>query len=99
VGITRAQRRLFVSHAWSRQLFGNTNYNPPSRFLDEIPADLVEQQGAVGGRSGYGRQSYRDRIGGGGYGGGGGGRFGSPPPYRRRERSADDEPGLQRDAR
>jgi DNA helicase-2/ATP-dependent DNA helicase PcrA len=37
VGITRAQQKLFVSHAWSRQLFGTTNYNPPSRFLDEIP--------------------------------------------------------------
>jgi superfamily I DNA/RNA helicase len=61
VGITRAQQQLHLSHAWSRQLFGTTNYNPPSRFLDEIPADLVDQQGAVGGRSGYGRQSYRDR--------------------------------------
>ncbi len=61
VGITRAQELLHVSHAWSRQLFGNTNYNPPSRFLDEIPAELVEQKGSVGGRSGYGRQSYRSR--------------------------------------
>ena len=61
VGITRAQELLHVSHAWSRQLFGNTNYNPPSRFLDEIPANLIEQKGSVGGRSGYGRQSYRDR--------------------------------------
>ncbi|MGB8861418.1 MAG: UvrD-helicase domain-containing protein [Ilumatobacteraceae bacterium] len=79
VGITRAQQKLFVSHAWSRQLFGTTNYNPPSRFLDEIPADLMEQSGAVGGRSSYGRQSYRDR------GRGSGGEFGSPPPYRRRD--------------
>jgi DNA helicase-2/ATP-dependent DNA helicase PcrA len=61
VGITRAQEKLHLSHAWSRQLFGTTNYNPPSRFLDEIPAELVEQVGAVGGRSGYGRSSYRDR--------------------------------------
>jgi DNA helicase-2/ATP-dependent DNA helicase PcrA len=61
VGITRAQQQLHISHAWSRQLFGTTNYNPPSRFLDEIPAELVEQTGSVGGRSGYGRQSYRDR--------------------------------------
>lgn len=61
VGITRAQQKLFVSHAWSRQLFGTTNYNPPSRFLDEIPTALVEESGAVGGRSGYGRQSYRKR--------------------------------------
>jgi len=81
VGITRAQQKLFVSHAWSRQLFGTTNYNPPSRFLDEIPAELIDSSGAVGGRSGYGRQSYRDRARGGGSGGG----FGSPPPYRRRD--------------
>jgi DNA helicase II / ATP-dependent DNA helicase PcrA len=61
VGITRAQQWLHLTHAWSRQLFGNTNYNPPSRFLDEIPADLVEAQGSTGGRSGYGRASYRQR--------------------------------------
>ena len=77
VGITRAQQKLFVSHAWSRQLFGTTNYSPPSRFLDEIPAELVEQSGAVGGRSSYGRQSYRARS--------GGSDFGSPPAYRRRD--------------
>jgi len=41
VGITRARRRLYLTHAWSRTLFGGTQYNPPSRFLDEIPAALV----------------------------------------------------------
>jgi DNA helicase-2/ATP-dependent DNA helicase PcrA len=61
VGITRAMSRLFVSHAWSRMLFGTTQYNPPSRFLDEIPGELVEQRGNVSGRSSYGRQSYRAR--------------------------------------
>ena len=61
VGITRAQRRLHLTHAWSRSLFGNTQYNPPSRFLDEIPAELVQAKGNAGGRSSYGRQSYRDR--------------------------------------
>jgi DNA helicase-2/ATP-dependent DNA helicase PcrA len=47
VGITRAQERLFLTHAWSRQQFGTTQYNPPSRFLDEIPEELVEHQGNV----------------------------------------------------
>ncbi|MDO8392125.1 MAG: 3'-5' exonuclease [Actinomycetota bacterium] len=75
VGITRAQQKLFVSHAWSRQLFGTTNYAPPSRFLDEIPPDLIENTGAVGGRSG-GRASYRSRD---------SWSSGSPPPYRRSE--------------
>ena len=37
VGITRAQQRLYLTHAWSRTLFGQTNYNPPSRFLGELP--------------------------------------------------------------
>jgi len=76
VGITRAMRRLFISHAWSRMLYGSTQYNPPSRFLAEIPDSLVESKGNVTGRSSYGRQSYRPRGGGGGYT--------EPPPYRRR---------------
>ena len=42
VGITRAKERLYLSHAWCRTMFGSTQYNPPSRFLDEIPAHLVE---------------------------------------------------------
>jgi DNA helicase-2/ATP-dependent DNA helicase PcrA len=75
VGITRAQQRLFMAHAWSRQLFGSTNYNPPSRFIDEIPAALIEQIGAVSGRSTYGRQSYRARD-----------EWSDPPPYRRVDR-------------
>ena len=46
VGITRAEERLYLTHAWSRMLFGSTQYNPPSRFLDEIPDELmVEAEG------------------------------------------------------
>jgi DNA helicase-2/ATP-dependent DNA helicase PcrA len=64
VGITRARQRLHVSHAWSRNLFGSTQYNPPSRFLEEIPAELVEHVGQ--GRRLSGRASYRaagnDRV-------------------------------------
>jgi len=77
VGITRAMQRLFISHAWSRMLFGSTQYNPPSRFLDEIPEQLVESKGNVTGRNSYGRQSYRHRDERG---------YDDPPPYRRRER-------------
>ena len=43
VGITRARERLHVSNAWCRTLFGSTHYNPPSRFLAELPASLVEE--------------------------------------------------------
>jgi len=41
VGITRARERLYLSHAWSRSLFGATNFNLPSRFLKEVPDELV----------------------------------------------------------
>ncbi len=86
VGITRAQQRLFLAHAWSRQLFGSTNYNPPSRFIDEIPAELIDQIGAVSGRSTYGRQSYRARD-----------EWSNPPPYRRVDRNDDGEADRHRD--
>jgi DNA helicase II / ATP-dependent DNA helicase PcrA len=42
VGITRAQQRLYLAYAWSRTLFGQTQYNPPSRFLSELPEHLLE---------------------------------------------------------
>jgi DNA helicase-2/ATP-dependent DNA helicase PcrA len=77
VGITRAREVLHLSHAWSRNLFGGTQYNPPSRFLDEIPGELMRQEGNVSGRSSYGRQSERRRS---DWGSG----SGSVPPYRRR---------------
>jgi DNA helicase-2/ATP-dependent DNA helicase PcrA len=41
VGITRARRRLYLTHAWSRSLFGGSNKNPATRLLSEIPSDLV----------------------------------------------------------
>ena len=41
VGITRARERLILTHAWSRLLHGQTQYNPPSRFIDEIPSELL----------------------------------------------------------
>jgi DNA helicase-2/ATP-dependent DNA helicase PcrA len=43
VGITRAQEDLFLTHATTRNLFGATNYNSPSRFLGEIPEQLVRE--------------------------------------------------------
>ncbi len=45
VGITRARERLYLCHAWSRMLFGSTDYYPPSRFLSEIPEELVHVLG------------------------------------------------------
>lgn len=42
VGITRAMQNLYLCNAWSRNLWGGVNYNSPSRFLHEIPADLIK---------------------------------------------------------
>ncbi|MBB5181935.1 DNA helicase-2/ATP-dependent DNA helicase PcrA [Planomicrobium koreense] len=42
VGITRAEKRLYLTHATSRTLFGKSNYNMPSRFISEISEELIE---------------------------------------------------------
>ncbi len=42
VGMTRAMRQLYLTHAESRMIHGQTNYSRPSRFLSEIPPELIE---------------------------------------------------------
>ena len=42
VGITRARERLYVSRAHLRSAWGQTSYNPPSRFLDELPEHVMD---------------------------------------------------------
>jgi DNA helicase-2/ATP-dependent DNA helicase PcrA len=77
VGITRARQRLYLSRAVTRGAWGQPQYNPPSRFTDELPPELVRWErtagsytswsgtgGGVGGRSGG------DRGRGGGFAGG-----------------------------
>lgn len=54
VGITRAKERLFLSAAKSRTLFGQTKYNMPSRFLGEIPDDLIDKTEETPARSSFG---------------------------------------------
>ncbi|MGQ0482789.1 MAG: DNA helicase PcrA [Pseudonocardia sp.] len=77
VGITRARERLYLSRAIVRSAFGAPSANPPSRFLDEIPADLVDWRRSAPERSapvgvlGFGRR------GGSSAGGSGAGGFGS----------------------
>jgi DNA helicase-2/ATP-dependent DNA helicase PcrA len=44
VGVTRARERLYLTNAWSRTLFGQSQYNPESRFLKEIPEHLLERR-------------------------------------------------------
>ncbi len=48
VGITRAQQRLYASRSLVRAAWGTPASNPPSRFLDEIPAELIDWRGHVG---------------------------------------------------
>jgi DNA helicase-2/ATP-dependent DNA helicase PcrA len=82
VGITRARQRLYLSRAVTRSAWGAPQYNPPSRFTDELPGDLVRWErtgaaytswsgsgGGVGGRGGY-SGDRGDRGRGGGFAGG-----------------------------
>ncbi len=59
VGITRAERHLYVSHAWSRMLFGSSSSNIPSRFLNEIPSELVRDVGGDAGGRRFGSSRRR----------------------------------------
>jgi DNA helicase-2/ATP-dependent DNA helicase PcrA len=47
VGITRAESRLYLTYTQTRSLFGSRSYNMPSRFLDELPSELVTGDGAT----------------------------------------------------
>jgi DNA helicase-2/ATP-dependent DNA helicase PcrA len=52
VGVTRAMRRLYLTYARRRAVFGAQSYGMPSRFLTEIPGDLLEEGGDIGFRAG-----------------------------------------------
>ncbi len=71
VGITRAQHRLYMTSALSRMLYGSTQYNPPSRFLREIPEHLVRdhaptpRRGLRTGGSSWGGKVWRGGAAGG----------------------------------
>ncbi|OPA76067.1 DNA helicase PcrA [Paenibacillus selenitireducens] len=55
VGITRAEKQLFLTSARMRTLFGRTTSNAPSRFLREIPEDLLDSNGSSMSRDRFGR--------------------------------------------
>ena len=64
VGITRAQRDLYLCYARTRNVFGSRMYGLRSRFIDEIPADLTDDEseprvGAAPGGGAGGRRSRR----------------------------------------
>ena len=47
VGLTRARRRAIVSHAANRRIYANWQSSIPSRFIEEIPAELVDASGSA----------------------------------------------------
>ncbi len=47
VGITRAEKQLYLTYANMRMIYGRTQYNPVSRFIDELPEHTVEQERSV----------------------------------------------------
>ena len=84
VGLTRAMERLYLTRSETRTMWGKSQFNPPSPFLEEIPEELIEWKrtagfsgfgasgmGAYGARGGgsYGGRSYGNSYGG-GYSGG-----------------------------
>ncbi|MBS3956701.1 MAG: UvrD-helicase domain-containing protein [Clostridiales bacterium] len=71
VGITRARERLYLTHAYARNLYGATQHNPPSRFIAEIPEEHVTASGlgsAGLSGAGYGRRGAGSRGSGHGFG-------------------------------
>ncbi len=94
VGITRAQRHLYLSRAIVRSAWGQPMTNPPSRFLDEIPAELIdwrrvqpERAAPSAPTTGWGRRSF-----------GGGGSSSSPTPsFGAPTRAWKDTPALSLD--
>ncbi|CAB4336103.1 unannotated protein [freshwater metagenome] len=59
VGLTRAEKRLYISRAEYRLTFGSPKYNPGSRFLDEIPSDLIEWKNETSSKSSSGSSAIR----------------------------------------
>jgi DNA helicase-2/ATP-dependent DNA helicase PcrA len=72
VAITRARKRLYLSHSQTRMLHGQTRYNLKSRFLDELPEECLKWITPKG--AGFANLGGK----GGGFGGGSGGGSGSP---------------------
>ncbi len=88
VGITRARTRLYLSRALMRSMFGQPQANPPSRFLDEVPDEVVDwrrlapERSAPVGSSRFGGQRWAggEESGGSGFGSTGSGRSRRPAP-------------------
>ena len=62
VGMTRAEKKLFLTYARTRKVWGSEQMNPPSRFLRELPKEGVVQQSSTGNRPRF-MDRMRDRTG------------------------------------
>ncbi len=60
VGITRAKKKLYITRAVSRMQYGKTSMNPPSKFISEIPSELIDDVTAPSNRfaASFFNQSY-----------------------------------------
>jgi DNA helicase-2/ATP-dependent DNA helicase PcrA len=56
VGMTRAEKKLFLTYARTRKVWGSEQQNPPSRFLKELPKENITQQSSVN------RPRFMDRM-------------------------------------
>ena len=78
VGVTRAEKRLYVSRALVRSAWGAPSHNPASRFLDELPVDLVDWRRTAAEQTRWGRPDHT----------GGAARLGTPTDAGRRNFSS-----------
>jgi len=85
VGVTRARERLYISRAVVRSAWGAPSHNPGSRFLDELPVDLVDWRRTEAAQTSWDRPDLSSSYGG---SGGSGGGWGSPTDRGRRNFSS-----------
>ncbi|SEC55181.1 DNA helicase-2 / ATP-dependent DNA helicase PcrA [Nocardioides exalbidus] len=78
VGLTRAEKRLYISRALVRSAWGAPSHNPASRFLDELPVDLVDWRRTAADQTRWGRPDHA----------GGSTRLGTPTDAGRRNFSS-----------
>jgi DNA helicase II / ATP-dependent DNA helicase PcrA len=90
VGITRAMHRLYLLYAFRRTFYGGSNVQEPSRFLEEIPGDLVAASGRKSGAAAGARTRSADDWSGGGWSG----RVGSDTGTGRTSRATPSSPRL-----